>query len=247
MPQKGRKMTSTVHEKRTNKENQPTFKKDMMKTATMENEERRTLKTLQLSSNGTLIGSEKHSGKSRIVASKKPLKIFQDKQSIGVSKLTREVETQTSVCQHESETQTDVSGATGVTTDTDCHNDSGTADLDQEAYDLMVKDPIPESYWRELAEERRLSLAEALAENEILHQSMEELKEENQNLSLLAGQAEHLASVLNDVLGDDGEDKEETADSDKEEADDGEDDVKNESDNQETTEESGEKKEENKS
>jgi hypothetical protein len=26
---------------------------------------------------------------------------------------------------------------------------------------------------------------------------MEELKEENQNLSLLAGQAEHLASVLN--------------------------------------------------
>ena len=30
-----------------------------------------------------------------------------------------------------------------------------------------------------------------------LHQSMEELKEENQNLSLLAGQAEYLASVLN--------------------------------------------------
>lgn len=29
-------------------------------------------------------------------------------------------------------------------------------------------DPIPENYWRELAEERRLSLAEALAENEMV-------------------------------------------------------------------------------
>jgi len=31
---------------------------------------------------------------------------------------------------------------------------------------LFIADPVPESYWRELAEERRLSLAEALAENE---------------------------------------------------------------------------------
>jgi len=29
-------------------------------------------------------------------------------------------------------------------------------------------EPIPESYWREQAEERRLSLAEALAENEMV-------------------------------------------------------------------------------
>ena len=80
--------------------------------------------------------------KNKIIGSKKPLKIFQDKPSLGVSKLTCEVETQTSVSQSESETQTEISGATGVQTVADSHNDSGAADLDQEAYDLMVKGSI---------------------------------------------------------------------------------------------------------
>ena len=31
---------------------------------------------------------------------------------------------------------------------------------------LYITDEVPESYWRDLAEERRLSLAEALSENE---------------------------------------------------------------------------------
>ncbi|XP_045158761.2 geminin-like isoform X2 [Mercenaria mercenaria] len=208
-------MSTAVSENKTNKENSPVYNKTV-KSSAMDGGERRTLKTLQLSSCGTLIGSEKHPGKNRIIASKKPLKIFQDKKSPGLSKLTREVETQTIVNCKETEAQTDVTGATGVQTVTDSHNDSGAADLDQEAYDLMARDPIPESYWRELAEERRLSLAEALTENEQLHQSMEELKEENQNLSLLASQAEHLASVLNDVLGGDGDettDEKETTES----------------------------------
>lgn len=33
----------------------------------------------------------------------------------------------------------------------------------------IILDPVPESYWRELAEERRLSLAEALSENEMVN------------------------------------------------------------------------------
>jgi hypothetical protein len=84
----------------------------------------------------------------------------------------------------------------------------------------MVKDPIPESYWRELAEERRLSLAEALSENEMLHQSIEELREENLNLSQMASQAEYLATTLNSIIGDDEESEtEDTEDRDQSDTD----------------------------
>ncbi|KAL4236531.1 hypothetical protein ACF0H5_004916 [Mactra antiquata] len=184
--------------------------------------ERKSLKTLQLSSDGRLYGSENSSNVKRIVPSKKPVKIFPDSSTPKLDRIKRiNIGVQVSVIQQDSETQTEDKNAPNVKV-TDSHNDSGfgVTDIDQEAYDLMVKDPIPENYWRELAEERRLSLAEALAENEMLHQSMEELKEENQNLSLLAGQAEHLASVLNNVLGgdddaDDNDDNRDNTDSDK--------------------------------
>ncbi|XP_021363108.1 geminin-like isoform X2 [Mizuhopecten yessoensis] len=39
-------------------------------------------------------------------------------------------------------------------------------DIDQEAYDLMVNEDIPENYWRDLAERRREALNESLNENE---------------------------------------------------------------------------------
>ena len=39
-------------------------------------------------------------------------------------------------------------------------------------YYFFVSDEIPASYWRDLAEERRLSLAEALSENETVSKTV---------------------------------------------------------------------------
>lgn len=136
--------------------------------------------------------------KSKMNGSKKPLKIYND------SPQTRNWYTQTEISITDVAIQTDSRGELlSFSTTVDLYNDSGVGagDLDQDAFDIMVREPIPEHYWRDLAEERRLSLAEAVAENEMLHQSVNELKEDNANLSVMASQAEYLASVLNEVLG----------------------------------------------
>lgn len=164
-------------------------------TAQVRSGERKTLKTLQLAADGSVAGIEKKPVKKmiqpKILSSCSPIRVFKDRKQF----LEMGVQTERPKLLDWA-TQTD---RTASTSSIEAHNDSG---LDEEAYDLMVKDPIPESYWRELAEERRLSLAEALSENEMLHQSMDELKEENLNLSQLASQAEYLASVLNSIMSD---------------------------------------------
>lgn len=88
---------------------------------------------------------QKHPAKSKITASKKPVKIFEDKQA-GVSvPLKCEAETQTLVEQMDTAAQTVVTGTAGlpgmsVVNMSDLHNDSGvgSVDIDQEAYDLLV-------------------------------------------------------------------------------------------------------------
>ncbi|XP_052774721.1 geminin-like [Mya arenaria] len=209
-------MSTELQATKFNKEN--TDNRIKSKMAATLSDERKTLKTLQLTADGKLLGSEKPAKQhkqNKIIAYKKPIQIFKDKPVAASSPVRRSVHemcVQASPEHTEMYVQTDISGVSRVFGSPDLHNDSGVGagDLDQEAYDLMVKDPIPESYWRELAEERRQSLAEALAENEKLHQSMEELKDENQNLSLLASQAEHLASVLNSAFGNDEEEEDDT-------------------------------------
>ncbi|XP_069126982.1 geminin-like [Argopecten irradians] len=81
--------------------------------------------------------------------------------------------------------------------------------VDQEAYDLMVNEEIPENYWRDLAERRREALDESLTENEQLHSEIEELRNENQKLEKMANQAEYFAGVIKELVGvvDDSEDK----------------------------------------
>ncbi|XP_076102789.1 uncharacterized protein LOC143071956 [Mytilus galloprovincialis] len=76
-----------------------------------------------------------------------------------------------------------------------------------EAYNMLVSEEIPESYWKDLAEERRKALDESLHENEQLHKEVSELKDENDKLSKVASQAEYFANVLKEVLGADEEDK----------------------------------------
>lgn len=74
--------------------------------------------------------------------------------------------------------------------------------------DDLMSDEVSESYWKELAEERRKALNESLHENEQLHKEVSELKEENEKLSKVAGQAEYFANVLKDVLGADDDEEE---------------------------------------
>ncbi|XP_013407543.1 geminin-like [Lingula anatina] len=78
---------------------------------------------------------------------------------------------------------------------------------DKEAQELLVQEEIPEAYWKEVAEERRVALAEALEENEKLHSEIKELKEENEQLSSLASQAEYFAGIVK-LLTEGGEDEE---------------------------------------
>ncbi|XP_038056623.1 geminin-like [Patiria miniata] len=71
---------------------------------------------------------------------------------------------------------------------------------EEKAWELMVQEPAPESYWKDLAEERRVALDETLKENEQLHGVIAELKTENGRLKEMADQAEYLASVLQNVI-----------------------------------------------
>nr|KAG5701166.1 hypothetical protein BaRGS_023275 [Batillaria attramentaria] len=77
----------------------------------------------------------------------------------------------------------------------------GHASLDreeEEAYELMVKETVPATYWQEIAEQRRLALNDTLEENKSLHKEMDSLREENEKLSELASQAAYLSSLLQD-------------------------------------------------
>ncbi|XP_076441325.1 uncharacterized protein LOC143280529 isoform X2 [Babylonia areolata] len=80
---------------------------------------------------------------------------------------------------------------------------------ENEAYELMVKEPVPESYWKEVAEQRRLALNDTLEENRSLHQSVDSLKEENEKLLELASQAEHLSALLQSVVSEDEDEEKE--------------------------------------
>ncbi|XP_048763819.2 geminin-like [Ostrea edulis] len=82
-----------------------------------------------------------------------------------------------------------------------CAND----DIEQEAYDLMVSEEVPETYWKELAEQRRIALNDSLHENEMLHKEVEDLKEENSKLTEMAEKADYFADVIQTILGTDEE------------------------------------------
>lgn len=72
----------------------------------------------------------------------------------------------------------------------------------QDVYDLLVSEKVPYSYWREIAEERRLALQEALHENELLHDQVEVMETEIARLRSLVDDAEKLADTVKSILGD---------------------------------------------
>uniref|UniRef100_A0A4W3GUI4 Geminin-like n=1 Tax=Callorhinchus milii TaxID=7868 RepID=A0A4W3GUI4_CALMI len=80
--------------------------------------------------------------------------------------------------------------------------------MTKEAHELLVK-PNPSSlYWKELAEERRKALFQALQENERLHKEIElkdeeilQLKEQNHELIELADHVKYMADLIERLSG----------------------------------------------
>ncbi|KAM4724939.1 geminin isoform 2-T3 [Anableps anableps] len=89
-------------------------------------------------------------------------------------------------------------------TEADCLPDG----LSNEAYELMVKETPPSSYWKEVAEERRKALYSVLQENEKLHKDIEardeqirKLQSENEELQELAQHVQYMADMIERLTG----------------------------------------------
>ncbi|XP_012724012.3 geminin [Fundulus heteroclitus] len=80
--------------------------------------------------------------------------------------------------------------------------------VSNEAYELMVKETPPSSYWKEVAEERREALYRVLQENEKLHRDIEardeqigKLQSENEELQELAQHVQYMADMIERLTG----------------------------------------------
>lgn len=80
--------------------------------------------------------------------------------------------------------------------------------VSNEAYELMVKETPPSTYWKEVAEERRKALYNVLQENEKLHKDIEakdeqitKLECENEELQELAQHVQYMADMIERLTG----------------------------------------------
>nr|XP_043908372.1 geminin isoform X1 [Solea senegalensis] len=80
--------------------------------------------------------------------------------------------------------------------------------MSSEAYELMVKEMPPSTYWKEVAEERRKALYNVLQENEKLHKDIEtkdeqitQLKSDNEELQELAQHVQYMADMIERLTG----------------------------------------------
>lgn len=80
--------------------------------------------------------------------------------------------------------------------------------MSNEAYELMVKETPPSTYWKEIAEERRKALYNVLQENEKLHKDIEakdeqitKLECENEELQELAQHVQYMADMIERLTG----------------------------------------------
>lgn len=62
---------------------------------------------------------------------------------------------------------------------------------------LMFSETVSLEFWKQLAEERRVALEEALKENEELTEKLEKLEKENRDLEEMVEQAKQLAEMIN--------------------------------------------------
>ncbi|XP_062953723.1 geminin [Cynocephalus volans] len=85
----------------------------------------------------------------------------------------------------------------------ECSENKNLEGVTKEAFDLMVKENPSSQYWKEVAEKRRKALYEALKENEKLHKEIEQkdneiarLKKENKELAEVAEHVQYMAEVI---------------------------------------------------
>ncbi|XP_054461920.1 geminin [Anoplopoma fimbria] len=91
--------------------------------------------------------------------------------------------------------------------------------MSNDAYELMVVETPPPTYWKEIAEERRKALYNVLQENEKLHKDIEakdeqmaKLKCENAELQELAQHVQYMADMIERLTGESPENLEELRD-----------------------------------
>ncbi|KAM4689781.1 geminin isoform 2-T2 [Discoglossus pictus] len=135
---------------------------------------RRTLKVIQPSAAGSLVGRAKETKNST------KRKLWNDQQTSKKAKVEVAVDPE--------------------------NRDDRSASSD--AYDLMVKENPTYLYWKEVAEERRKALYEALQENEKLHKEIDlkdeeiaRLKQENDELLELAGHVQYMSNMIERLTG----------------------------------------------
>ncbi|XP_066572005.1 geminin [Amia ocellicauda] len=87
-------------------------------------------------------------------------------------------------------------------------NENLSEGMTKEAYELMVKETPPSSYWKEVAEERRKALYNVLQENEKLHKEIEsrdeqisQLRHDNEELQELAQHVQYMADMIERLTG----------------------------------------------
>ncbi|XP_057289760.1 geminin-like [Hydractinia symbiolongicarpus] len=74
-------------------------------------------------------------------------------------------------------------------------------DLVEDAITLMkATETVNDSYWKTIAEERRLALEETLNENDKLYDEIDALKEENEKLKKELNEAEYFKILYNNLL-----------------------------------------------
>ncbi|KAB0355029.1 hypothetical protein FD755_022488 [Muntiacus reevesi] len=134
---------------------------------------RRTLKMIQPSTAGSLVGRENELVK-------------------GLSKQ-----------KHWNDQLISKTSSSGVVTDPEHSKNKTLGGVSQEAFDLMITENPSPQYWKEVAEKRRKALYEALKENEKLHKEIEQkdneiarLKEENKELAEVAEHVQYMAEMI---------------------------------------------------
>uniref|UniRef100_A0A8D2CWU3 Geminin DNA replication inhibitor n=1 Tax=Sciurus vulgaris TaxID=55149 RepID=A0A8D2CWU3_SCIVU len=134
---------------------------------------RRTLKMIQPSAAGLLVGRENELPK-------------------GLSKR-----------KHWNDQLTSKTSSPGAVTVPEPSENKNLGGVTQEAFDLMIKENPSSQYWKEVAEKRRKALYEALKENEKLHKEIEQkdneiarLKRENKELAEVAEHVHYMAEVI---------------------------------------------------
>ncbi|XP_035207200.1 uncharacterized protein LOC118182041 [Stegodyphus dumicola] len=78
--------------------------------------------------------------------------------------------------------------------------DCSTSTTNDSTITLLTGSTAPESYWRDLAEQRRIALDETLHENELLQDQLAVLEAENSQLKSLLKEAEQLASIVKGMI-----------------------------------------------